>query len=81
MEPWQIAIVLKPLGALLLFGVIVPPIGWLIRRGLPPGDFKTFLFKDRADPYLSSPRDRALMTGSVIFSYACLFAFLGWLAR
>jgi hypothetical protein len=45
MEPWQIAILIKPFVALAFFGLIVLPIKMLFERVLPEGRIKRLLFK------------------------------------
>jgi hypothetical protein len=43
-EPWQIAIVLRPFALLILFGAIVIPIELVLRRFWPEGQLKRILF-------------------------------------
>lgn len=45
MEPWQIAILIKPFVLLVFFGLIVLPIKLLFQRFLPDGRIKRLLFK------------------------------------
>jgi hypothetical protein len=47
MEGWQIALVLKPLVALILLGLVVLPIKLALQRYWPDGPVKRFLFKRR----------------------------------
>lgn len=50
MEPWQWGILLKPFGALLIFGGIALPIRWAVNRWLPEGKFKSVILKHRGGP-------------------------------
>jgi len=47
MEAWQLGIVLKPLGALIIFGGICLPIRWAIHRWMPEGWLKHQILKHR----------------------------------
>lgn len=47
MEPWQWGILLKPFGALLIFGGIALPIRWLIHKKMPEGKWKNIILKHR----------------------------------
>lgn len=47
MDVFAWAILLKPLGFLVLWGLVVIPIALLIRRLLPDGRVKDFLYKKR----------------------------------
>ena len=47
MEPWLIAVLLKPFGALILFGLIALPIRLAIERWLPAGWLKEQLLRER----------------------------------
>lgn len=47
MEPWLIAVLLKPLFSLLLFGVFGLGIRWMVHRWMPESKFKTMLLKHR----------------------------------
>ena len=71
MEPWIIAIIIRPLVYLLLFVLIVAPITWLLYKIIPDGKFKVFLFKIRSGEF-ATRRDKIIMTFAVILSYAFL---------
>lgn len=43
MEPWLIALLLKPLGALILFGCIALPGRILVQKYMKEGKLKRFL--------------------------------------
>jgi hypothetical protein len=45
MEPWLIALILKPFAALVLFGLICLPIRIAVRRWLPEGRLKRILLR------------------------------------
>jgi hypothetical protein len=45
MEPWAIAILIKPIALLIFFGFIVLPIKLLFQRIIPDGRIKRLLFK------------------------------------
>lgn len=45
MEPWLIAVVLRPLGSLVLFGLICLPARLAVQRWVPPGRLKSLLLK------------------------------------
>ena len=45
MEPWVIAILLKPFGALILFGCIALPLRLLYEKHAPEGKLKKFLLR------------------------------------
>jgi len=47
MEPWQWGLLLKPFGALLIFGGIALPIRWAIHRWMPEGKWKDIILKPR----------------------------------
>jgi len=47
MENWMLAIILKPLFALLIFGVFGLGIRWAINKWMPECAFKTMLLKHR----------------------------------
>lgn len=47
MEPWLLGIILKPFGALLIFGGIALPIRWLIHHKMPEGRWKRIILKHR----------------------------------
>ena len=47
MDPWLIAILLKPFAALLLLGGIALPIRYWLHRKMPEGRLKTLLLKHR----------------------------------
>jgi hypothetical protein len=47
MEPWVWGVILKPFGALIIFGGIALPIRWLINKKLPEGRLKHELLKHR----------------------------------
>lgn len=47
MEPWQLAVILKPFAALLIFGGIALPIRWAINKWLPEGRLKHQILKHR----------------------------------
>ena len=46
-DPWLIAVILKPLFMIILFGLIVLPIKILLERIIPDGRIKMALFRDR----------------------------------
>lgn len=45
MQSYHWAILLKPFGALIMFGLIALPISLVIKRLMPDGKVKTFLFR------------------------------------
>ena len=47
MEPWTWGLLLKPFGALLIFGGIALPIRWLIYHKMPEGKLKSIILKHR----------------------------------
>lgn len=47
MEPWVWGLILKPFGALLIFGGIALPIRWAIHKLIPEGRIKTAILKPR----------------------------------
>jgi hypothetical protein len=47
MDPWLIGLILKPFGALLIFGGIALPIRWLIHHKMPEGRWKRIILKHR----------------------------------
>lgn len=47
MEPWMLAILLKPLGALIIFGGIALPVRWLVFHKMPESKWKNILLKHR----------------------------------
>lgn len=47
MEPWLLGVILKPFGALLIFGGIALPIRRLIDKNMPEGKWKTVILKHR----------------------------------
>ena len=46
----MLAVIFKPLAALLLFGVFGLGIRWAVNRWMPEGPFKTMLLKHRGGP-------------------------------
>jgi len=44
MSSWQLAVVLKPLGMLLIMVAIVLPIKWIFWKLIPEGRIKRILF-------------------------------------
>lgn len=44
MEPWQLAMLFKPLGLLILFVGILLPLKWLFHKIIPEGRLKRLLF-------------------------------------
>lgn len=74
MEPWLIAVILKPLGILLLFVAIVYPLRNVLARAIPEGRVKQFLYRERTRES-ASKRDKKIMTLAVILSYVLLAAF------
>lgn len=47
MDYWVIGLLLKPLGALIIFGGIALPIRWLIWHKMPEGRLKNIILKHR----------------------------------
>jgi len=47
MEPWLLAVILKPFFSLLLFGVICLGIRWLVWHKMPESRLKQILLKHR----------------------------------
>lgn len=47
MEPWIWGVILKPFGALLIFGGIALSIRWVIHKYMPEGKIKHALLKHR----------------------------------
>lgn len=47
MDPWLVGLILKPFGALLIFGGIALPIRWLIHKCMPEGKLKSIILKHR----------------------------------
>lgn len=45
MEPWTIAILLRPIGALILFGCIALPGRFLVQKYMKDGKLKRFLLR------------------------------------
>ena len=45
MEPWAIALVLKPLALLVLFVLVLYPARWAVQRYLPDGWLKRLLLR------------------------------------
>jgi hypothetical protein len=45
MEPWVIAVILRPFGALVLFGLIALPLRLAFQRWMPEGPIKTLLLR------------------------------------
>lgn len=45
MEPWVWAILLKPFGAMILFGCIALPLRLLFKKYAPEGKWKKFLLR------------------------------------
>lgn len=43
---WLLAVVLKPIAALILFGLILLPARIAVQRWMPPGRLKTLLLTD-----------------------------------
>lgn len=50
MDSWVLAMLFKPLAALLLLGGIALPIRWLINRHMKEGNLKNALLKHRWGP-------------------------------
>lgn len=66
MEPWLIALIVKPFALLTLAIVVLYPATLLVRRYVPAGKLKLLL--------LSTPDERkVLFTGLVILFYVCFF--------
>ena len=53
MEPWVIGVMLRPFGALLLFGVIALSIRWAIQRYMRDGWLKRQLLAERGQSIAS----------------------------
>lgn len=47
MDYWLIAVILKPLGVLVVFGLICLPIRYLVHKRMPEGRVKNELLKHR----------------------------------
>ncbi len=47
MDAWVLALLLKPLGAVLIFGGICLPIRWAVHKWMREGPLKTTLLKHR----------------------------------
>lgn len=50
MEPWLLAVLLKPLFTLFIFGGLGLSIRWAINRWMKEGKLKTALLKHRGGP-------------------------------
>ncbi len=50
MEPWQIAILIKPIAVFIVLVCIVAPIEWAILKALPEGKIKALLSKKNPAP-------------------------------
>lgn len=44
-DPWMWAALLKPIGLLIFFGLVVFPIKWVLWKLIPDGRIKQILFK------------------------------------
>src|SRR4051812_4438311 len=74
MEPWQLALVVKPIAFMVLMGAIVIPIELALRHVWPDSAVKRVLFGrnfDKRHPYL--------WTGLIVGFYVVM-ALLGWAA-
>lgn len=45
MEPWTISVILRPFGALILFGLIALPLRLLFQKYAPEGKLKRLLLR------------------------------------
>lgn len=73
MKDWALALILKPLFMLLLFGGVCIPIRLYLKKSLPEGRVKYELLKNRSGPD-ATIKDKLIMGGSVFAIYGLLFA-------
>lgn len=72
MKDWALALILKPLFMLLLFGGICIPIRLYLKKRMPEGSLKAALLKNRSGPNATT-KDKAIMVGGVVIAYLILF--------
>lgn len=76
MESWHWGLLLRPFLALILFGIVITPLGWLFGRLIPEGRLKRFLTKDRTRP--TAPlRDRIIYGVVVILALTAAVLYVG----
>ncbi len=67
MEPWVLAIILKPFAALVLFGLIALPCRLLVQRHMKEGKLKRFLLtpldRKQAARYRDASADQTFLKG------------------
>ena len=75
MEPWHIAILIRPLAYFVLYVVVLAPLIWVLYRVFPEGRLKIALFKVRSGPS-ASRRDKVVMAIAGVAGYAVLIAIM-----
>jgi hypothetical protein len=73
MEPFLIALLVRPAVNLVLLALVVAPIVWVLYRIFPEGRVKVALFKVRKGP-TATRRDDLVMAGGVMLAYVVLGA-------
>ena len=76
LEPFEIAILLKPLFTWVFLGLVVYPLMWVLYQLIPDGIFKVTLFKVRDGPE-ATRHDRVVKLWAAIAGNAMLW---GWIA-
>lgn len=64
MDPWVTALILKPLGAFLIFGCIAFPLRWLAHKHLPDGRLKRLLLTQLWESPLSDSNRKLWAQGA-----------------
>jgi hypothetical protein len=73
MEPFLIALLIRPILNLVVLVLVIAPIVWLLYRIIPEGRVKVALFKVRKGP-TATRRDDLVMAGGVVLAYVVLGA-------
>ena len=76
LTPAEIAILIRPLFAVVFYVTVTAPIMWVLFRMVPDGDLKVTLFKVR-DGAEATRHDRAVKLWAAIAGNAVLW---GWIA-
>ena len=79
MEPFHIAIILRPLANFLFFALVVLPIEWALFRLIPRGRLKVVLFKVRSGEQ-ATPADKRLMTVASVAAIVLVVVFIGFVS-
>jgi hypothetical protein len=79
MEPWTIALLIRPAFNFLAMVLIVLPIEWVLFQVFPNGRLKVALFKHRTRDD-ATRRDKVIVTTAVVAGYLVLAALVGALS-